>query len=396
MPLPHNNWNYPTRMWFGDGRLADLPQGCRSLRMQRPLLVTDRGLAELDFVAQARTLLSAAGLGDIVYAGVDGNPALRHVEEGLAIYREADCDGVIGLGGGSALDTAKAIALVAHQSVSLWDLEDVGDNWRRADTARVAPILAIPTTAGTGSEVGRASVILDEAARTKKIIFHPAMLPGLVISDPALCCGLPPSITAWTGLDAFVHALEAYCAPGYHPMAEGIAMEAMALVLEWLPRAVADGSDLEARGHMLAAASMGATAFQKGLGSIHSVSHVLGALYNTHHGLANAVILPYGLAQNAPYVEPRMGRLCRSLDIAGDSTAALVDRLLSLRQELAIPHTLGELGIGRDDAAEIGERALQDASTATNAGPVTATDLERLFLAAQDGNTGELALPDRG
>ena len=386
MTLPHANWSFPTRIWFGDGRLSALADACRSLRMQRPLLVTDRGLAELEFVRRARELQSGAGLGDAFYPGVDGNPAERHVDAGLEVYRQADCDGVIGLGGGSALDTAKTIALMAGQTLSLWDLEDAGDNWKRADASRIAPVLAIPTTAGTGSEVGRAAVILDEAERSKKIIFHPGMLPGLVISDPLLCCGLPPSITAWTGMDALVHAVEAYCAPAYHPMADGIATEAVRLVLDWLPKAVADGVDLEARGHMLVAASMGATAFQKGLGSIHSVSHVLGALYGTHHGLANAVILPYGLTQNTRFIDGRMAGLCRAVGLAGEDTAAFVDHVVDLRRALGIPHSLEELGIETADAREIGQRAFADPSTATNAGPVDAADLENLFLAAQIGD----------
>jgi alcohol dehydrogenase class IV len=238
--------------------------------------------------------------------------------------------------------------------------------------------------------VGRAAVIVDEATRSKKIIFHPALMPGLVISDPALCCGLPPSITAWTGMDALVHAVEAYCAPAYHPMADGIAVEAVRLILEWLPKAVAQGDDLEARGHMLVAASMGATAFQKGLGSIHAVSHVLGALYDTHHGLANAVILPYGLIQNARFIEGRMARLCAAAGVAGKDTASFVEHVLDLRRSLGIPHTLADLGIDSADAREIGQRALEDPSAAGNAFPLCAADLEKLFLAALDGDTTPL------
>ncbi|MEE4193065.1 MAG: iron-containing alcohol dehydrogenase [Halieaceae bacterium] len=385
MSLPHTNWHYPTRMWFGDDRLQELPTACRSLGLTRPLLVTDRGLAELDFVNRARELLADAGLGEAFHGDVDGNPAGRHVDSGVTAFLAGDCDGVIGLGGGSALDAAKSIALVARQSRPLWDFEDVGDNWRRAEADAIAPVIAIPTTAGTGSEVGRAAVILDEATRTKKIIFHPAMMPALVISDPTLTVGLPPNITAWTGVDAFVHALEAWCAPGFHPMAEGIALEAMRMVRRWLPQAVADGSNLQARGQMLVAASMGATAFQKGLGSIHSVSHVLGARYGLHHGLANAVILPYGLARNARYLEPRMPALCQALGIDGTDTADLVEELLAFRASLEIPENLAALDVPDEDAAGIGAAALADPSTTTNAGPMTAEDFEALFRDARHG-----------
>lgn len=385
MSLPHTNWHYPTRMWFGYGRLQELPEACRSLGLSRPLLVTDRGLADLDFVNRARQLLAGAGLGEAFHCDVDGNPAGRHVDSGVAAFLAGDCDGVIGLGGGSALDAAKSIALVARQSRPLWDFEDVGDNWRRAEADAIATVIAIPTTAGTGSEVGRAAVILDEAARTKKIIFHPAMMPALVISDPRLTVGLPPNITAWTGVDAFVHALEAWCAPGFHPMADGIALEAMRMVRRWLPQAVADGSNLEARGQMLVAASMGATAFQKGLGSIHSVSHVLGARYGLHHGLANAVILPYGLARNARYLEPRMPALCQALGTEGSTTADLVEELLAFRTALGIPENLAALDVPGDDVADIGAAALADPSTPTNAGPMTAEDFEALFRDARHG-----------
>lgn len=388
MPLPHSNWNYPTRIWFGDGRLDELAKACGQLGMERPLLVTDRGLAGLDFVQRARDLLTGAGLGDAFHSDVEGNPAGHHVDRGVSLYCENQCDGVIAIGGGSAMDVAKAVALVARQSRPLWDFEDVGDNWKRATAEAIAPVIAIPTTAGTGSEVGRAAVILNESAREKKIIFHPQMLPAIVISDPVLTLGLPANITAWTGVDAFTHALEAWCAPGYHPMAEGIAIEAMKMILRWLPRVVTDGADLEARGHMLVAASMGATAFQKGLGSIHSVSHVLGALYDTHHGLANAVVLPYGVAHNARYLDARVGELCSALGVAGSDTRALVQRLLDFRAELGIPQNLAELGIDTSAAEDIGRRALADPSTATNAGPMSAEAFTALFTDAVTGKLG--------
>ncbi|MEM8548714.1 MAG: iron-containing alcohol dehydrogenase, partial [Pseudomonadota bacterium] len=315
----HASWNYPSTIWFGAGRIAELSTACSRLSMTTPLFVTDRGLADLPMVRDAVASVAAAGLAPVLFGDVQGNPTLANVEAGLRLYRERGCHGVIGFGGGSALDVAKCIALMAGQKpdLALWQLEDVGDNWRLADPGGVAPLLAVPTTAGTGSEVGRAAVISDSDSVVKRLIFHPKMQPELVISDPALTVGLPPNLTAWTGVDALVHAMEAYCAPSFHPMADGIAVEAIRLVFDNLPRAVADGTDLDARGNMLVAASMGATAFQKGLGSIHSVAHQLGAMYDLHHGLCNAVLLPYGLSQNRAVLEPKMAYLCRALNLEG-------------------------------------------------------------------------------
>lgn len=393
MTLPNSNWNYPTTMWFGNGRIADLPTACAQLGMQKPLFVTDEGLVALDIVKNTCALLSEAGVEHVLYSNVQGNPSGENVDQGVALYREQGCDGIIAFGGGSGLDAAKAIGLMADQdpSLSLWDMEDVGDNWTRAKPEAIAPIIAVPTTAGTGSETGRASVITDVANEAKKIIFHPKMLPSIIISDPELTLGLPPHITAWTGIDALVHAVEAYCAPGYHPMADGIAIEAIRLISEYLPKAVADGSDLEARGQMLVAASMGATAFQKGLGSVHSVAHTLGAMYNVQHGLCNAILLPYGLQQNRDVIDARMQHLCRVLELPGQGTQGVIDYILKLRESLGIPNTLAGLnGIDDSRAEEIGRVAFKDPSTPSNAKPVTAGDLQALFVAAVHGDLASL------
>jgi len=385
MSLPHSNWNYPTTIWFGNGRIRELPAACAQLGMTRPLLVTDEGLAQLPMVSDCLATLPQAGLQAALYSSVKGNPTGSNVAFGVAAYQAGEHDGVIAFGGGSAMHAGKSIALIACQQHALWDFEDSGDNWRRADANAIAPVIAVPTTAGTGSEVGRAAVILDETAQAKKIIFHPRMLPAIVISDPGLTTGLPPDITAWTGIDALVHAVEAYCAPGFHPMADGIALEAIRLVHQALPRAVADGNDLEARGKMLVAASMGATAFQKGLGCIHSIAHVLGALYDVHHGLANAILLPYGLRLNQAAIEDRMQHLCTVLGLPGSGTRGFIDYSLKLREELAIPTTLAQFDLDLSRAAEIGRLALRDPSTASNARPVDAQDLQNMFLAAARG-----------
>ena len=344
------NWNYPTTVWAGPGRLAELAAACEKLGMARPLLVTDEGLRDAPMVRKARELVPAA----VLFSRVRGNPVAANIEDGLKAYRDGDHDGVIALGGGSALDAGKVIAFMSGQRRPLWDFEDVGDWWTRADPRGIAPVIAIPTTAGTGSEVGRAGVVVNEATHQKKIIFHPKMMPGVVISDPELTVGLPPSITAATGMDAFVHCLEAYCAPGFHPLADGIALEGMRLIQSHLPRACQDGQDIEARSRMLAAASMGATAFQKGLGGVHAIAHPVGAHFNTHHGLTNAILLPYVMAFNRPAIEARVATIARVLDLEGEPFGALFDWVLAFRKRLRIAPTLADIGVPAASADMIG------------------------------------------
>ncbi len=380
-----STWSYPTQIRFGPGRIAELPRACKSLGMSRPLLVTDPGLAALPMIAEAVAANDAAGLPTSVFSDVKPNPVGRNVEDGVAAFRAGGHDGVVAFGGGSGLDAAKAIAFMSGQDRPIWDFEDVGSNWKRADPAGIAPIVAVPTTAGTGSEVGRASVILQEETHTKRIIFHPKILPGIVISDPELTLGLPAHITAATGMDALAHCLEAYCAPGFHPMAEGIAVEGLRLVKDWLPAAVEDGGNLAARAHMLAAASMGATAFQKGLGAIHSLSHPIGAIYDTHHGLTNAVVMPYVLAFNRPAIEDKMARLAAWLGLPQPSFAAVQGWILGLRSALSIPHSLREIGVGDDRIEEIAEMAAVDPTAPTNPLPLDPHNLRTMMEKALDG-----------
>jgi alcohol dehydrogenase class IV len=380
MVLPNANWNYPTAIRFGAGRIAELGEACRAAGIARPLLVTDPALAALPMVGRA---LEAAGAR--LFCDVHSNPVGADVEAGLAVYRNGGHDGVVAFGGGSALDVGKVIAFMSGQGRPLWDFEDKEDWWSRADAAGIAPVVAVPTTAGTGSEVGRAGVILDQDAGVKKIIFHPKMLPALVILDPELTLGLPPNVTAATGMDALSHCLEAYCAPGFHPMADGIAAEGMKLIRKWLPRAVEDGADIEARGHMLVAASMGATAFQKGLGGMHALSHPIGALKGTHHGLTNAVLMPYVLAFNRRAVEDRLGRLAGYIGLADASFDAFLAWILELRQRLAIPSTLGEIGVRAEDVGRIAAMAEVDPSAAGNPRSFDAAAARAVLDAAMAG-----------
>lgn len=386
MTVPNVNWNYPTAIKVGPGRVRELPGCCRELGMARPLLVTDPGLASLPMVHDLLLDCRQAGLDCGVFHEIKGNPTGRNVDDGVAAYRQSRHDGVIAFGGGSALDAGKAIALMAGQSRPLWDFEDLGDNHLRVNVGGMAPVVAVPTTAGTGSEVGRASVITDEAAQVKRIIFHARMLPSIVILDPALTVGLPPKITAATGMDALSHNLEAYCSPFFHPMAAGIALEAMRLVKEYLPQAVADGGDLQARQHMLVASCMGATAFQRGLGAMHALAHPLGALYDSHHGLLNAILMPYVLKANLHAVAPRLEALARYLGLPQTGPGAVLDWVLDLRDAVGIPHTLADVGIDEAQAERVGRMAREDPSAGTNPVNYTAEQYVSLFRAAIRGN----------
>jgi alcohol dehydrogenase class IV len=374
------NWNYPTSIRFGAGRIRELPEVCRTLGMQRPLLVTDSGLAKLPMVSDTVRNCTEAGLHCVVYSNVQGNPVADNVMYGVATYQAGGHDGVIAFGGGSALDVGKAVGLMVGQARPLFDFEDRDDWFMRVNSAGMAPVLAVPTTAGTGSEVGRASVIIDPADHIKKIIFHPKMMPAAVIEDPELTFGLPADVTAATGMDALSHCLEAFCSPFYHPLAEGVAVEGMRLIKEWLPTAVSAGRDVEARSHMLIASSMGATAFQKGLGAMHSLSHPLGANLNLHHGLTNAVVMPYVLAWNREAIEGKLQRLAAYLGLGTPGFDAVLKWVLELRSRIGIPHALADIGVKVEHAAQFAGQALVDPSTGGNPVPMTERDFEQLYL----------------
>jgi len=359
------NWNYPTAVRTGAGRISELADVCRDLNMNSPLLVTDPGLAALPMVVDAVAKCEQAGLRIGLFSDIKPNPTGSNVAEGILVYRAGNHDGVIAFGGGSGLDAGKAIAVAANQTCSLWDLEDIGDNWLNADADKIPPIIGIPTTAGTGSEVGRASVIVNEQEHKKAIIFHPKMLPAVVILDPELTVGLPAGLTAATGMDALSHNLEAFCSPGYHPMAEGIAVEGIRLIKDYLPAAVSDGANIEARTQMIVASSMGATAFQRGLGAMHALAHPLGAIYDAHHGMLNAILMPYVLKANYPAIKDRIPRLARYLDLEPDFDAFL-NWVLSMRGEINIHHQLSAIVPEDSRLAEIGERAVVDPSAGTN------------------------------
>ncbi len=380
------NWNYPTAIRFGAGRIAELSQACGALGMKRPLLVTDPGLAGLPMITEALESCRAAGLEAALFSDIKGNPTGTNVDAGVAAYEAGDHDGVIAFGGGSGLDAGKAIAFMSGQQRPVWDFEDVGDNWTRADPGGIAPIVAVPTTAGTGSEVGRAAVITDEENHVKKIIFHPRILPQIVICDPELTLGLPAKITAATGMDALSHNLEAFCAPGYHPMARGIAVEGMRLIHGWLAAAVEEGTNVEARAHMLVASSMGATAFQRGLGAMHALSHPLGALYDAHHGTLNAVVMPYVLLANRPEIEDDIAYAAGCLGLDQPSFAGFLDWVLVLRERIGIPNDLGALGIDDAQVELVGRMAVEDPSAASNPIAFTAEQYTALCRRALRGD----------
>jgi hypothetical protein len=379
------NWNYPTPIQFGAGRLKTLPQVCSSHSISAPLLVTDSTLATLPLIKDTVLLCKEAGLKCGLFSDIQPNPIEKNVMDGVAIYKQGGHDGVIAMGGGSALDAAKAIALMVGQNRPLWDFEDREDWYTRVNVDGMAPVIAIPTTSGTGSEVGRCSVITDLRDHTKKIIFHPKMLPGLVIADPEVTFGLPAHITAGVGMDALSHNLEAYCSPLYHPMADGIALEGIKLIHQFLPQAYQDGHNLEARSQMLIASTMGATAFQKGLGAMHSMSHPCSAVLNTPHGLTNAVVMPYVLVFNQKEIASRIEDLARYMNLPNPSFNSFLDWVLQLRQDLKIPHTLAELGVSEDLIVDLSQRALVDPTAPTNPRPLDQASLEHLFTQAITG-----------
>ena len=380
------NWNYPTTIWVGKDRINDLGKACKQLNIKKPLLVTDEGLAKTKMVLNILEQLKIEGFETNIFSNVVGNPTGNNVNEGVKVYHNNKNDGVIAFGGGSGLDVGKAIAFMSGQNLPIWEFEDVGDNWAKADNEKIAPIISVPTTAGTGSETGRASVILNEKTGVKNIIFHPKFLSSIVILDPVLTVGLPAKITAATGMDALAHNLEAFCVSSYHPMADGIALEGMRLINKWLLIAFNDGSNLDARMNMLTAASMGSTAFQKGLGAIHSLSHPVNALNNIHHGLSNAIFMPYVLTFNKDVLEEKIIKICNYLELKNQTFDGFIDWILKLRKDLNMPHKLSEVIDEKDfDIDRLSKMALEDPSTGGNPKKLTIDDMRLMYKHSMSG-----------
>ena len=376
--MTNYNWNYPTTVWVGKDRAKDLEKACVEIKTLKPLLVTDKDLINLEFIKDlVNDLEKKFKLS--TFSNFSGNPTGENVDEGVEVFKKNSCDSVVAIGGGSALDVGKAIAFMSGQSRPIWDFKDIGDYWKRADEKNISPIIAIPTTAGTGSETGRASAIINSRTGIKKIIFHPKFLPSIVILDPVLTKDLSPRLTGATGMDALAHNLEAFCAPGFHPMADGIAIEGMRLIKKSLLKAVKNGSDLDARSDLLAAASMGSTAFQKGLGAIHSLSHPLNAQFNLHHGLSNAIFMPYVLTFNKENIEERIISICDYLNLS-KSFDAFLEWVLELRKELNIPHKLSEvIETNKMNLDDLSKMALDDPSTSSNPKKLTINDMKVMY-----------------
>ena len=373
------NWNYPTSVWMGENRIKDLSGACKNLNISSPLFVTDKDLINLDMTKNIILELKKKISTLVIFSNFSGNPTGENVDNGVIEFKKKKCDGVIAFGGGSALDVGKAIAFMSGQSRPIWDFEDIGDYWKRADEKNIAPIIAVPTTAGTGSETGRASAIINKKTGVKKIIFHPKFLPSIVILDPVLTIDLPPRLTAATGMDALAHNLEAFCAPGFHPMADGIAIEGMKLIKNSLLVAIKNGKDLNARADLLAAASMGSTAFQKGLGAIHSLSHPVNAQFNIHHGLSNAIFMPYVLTFNKSLIEKRIISICDYLNL-DKNFESFLNWILNLRKELNIPHKLSDvIDENKINLDKLSKMALEDPSTSTNPKKMTIDDMKILY-----------------
>ena len=380
--MDNMNWNYPTPIWFGLNRVKEIQKACDILNIKKPLIVTDPGILKTNIISKVNKSLNNEAS---IYSEVQGNPTGSNVMKGVKKFNDEKNDGVIAVGGGSGMDVGKGIAFMAGQNRSLWDFEDIGDYWTRAESDKIFPVIAIPTTAGTGSETGRAGVFTKEDTHEKKIIFHPKMLPAIVILDPDLTIDLPPSLTAFTGMDVLAHCLEAYSSPFFHPLSQGIALEGIMIVKKYLIRAYKDGNDIEARGNMLAGSSMGSTAFQKGLGAIHSLSHPVGAIYNSHHGLTNAVFMPYVLERNRESIEEKIINVAKYLDLENSNFEGFLDWILHLRKELKIPHTLKELINDDSKLEEMSKMALKDPSTGGNPIKLSQEDFFELYKNAYDG-----------
>ncbi len=379
------NWNYPTSIWVGENRIKDLSQACKNLKISSPLFVTDKDLINLDMTKNIILEFKKKFSTLAIFSNFSGNPIGENVEEGVLEFKKNKCDGVIAFGGGSGLDVGKAIAFMSGQSRPIWDFEDIGDYWKRADEKNIAPIIAIPTTAGTGSETGRASAIINNKTGIKKIIFHPKLLPSIVILDPCLTIDLSPRLTAATGMDALAHNLEAFCASGFHPMADGIALEGIRLVKKSLLICAKNGKDITARLDMMVAASMGSTAFQKGLGAIHSLSHPVNAQFNVHHGLSNAIFMPYVLTFNKDVIAKKIVLICNYLNIKKDFNG-FIDWIIELRKDLKIPHKLSEvLDEKKIDLDKLSQMALNDPSTATNPKKLSKSDMKIMYENSMSG-----------
>ena len=380
------NWNYPTNIWLGKNRIKDLSKACKQLNIKKPLLVTDRELYKTKMVLNMLNALQETEIEISIFSDLEGNPTAKNVDEGVKLYNDNKNDGVIAFGGGSSLDVGKAIAFMSAQDLPIWEFEDVGDNWKKANNEKIASIIAIPTTAGTGSETGRASVILNEKTGVKNIIFHPKILPTIVILDPNLTLELPPNITAATGMDALAHNLEAYFAPGYHPMADGIALEGIRLINKWLLIAFKEGNNIEARMNMLTAATMGSTAFQKGLGAIHSLSHPVNAVNNIHHGLSNAIFMPYVFTFNKDVIEKKIIKICEYIELKDKTFDGFIEWILKLRKELNIPHKLSEVIKKEEfDVDRLSVMALEDPSTSGNPKPLSLNDMKIMYEYSMSG-----------
>ena len=380
--MENMNWNYPTTIWFGLNRISDIQKACDDLNILNPLIVTDPGIIKTDIIKKINTSLKKEAL---IFSDVKSNPNGKNVEDGTKVFNNGNHDGVIAVGGGSGMDTGKGIAFMSGQTREIWDFEDIGDYWKRANSEKIKPIVAIPTTAGTGSETGRAAVFTKEDTQEKKIIFHPKMMPSLVILDPSLTFQLPPSLTAYTGMDALAHGLEAYCSPLFHPLSQGIAIECINIVHKFLIKAFIDGQNVEARSNMLVASSMGSTAFQKGLGAIHSLSHPVGAIYNTHHGLTNAVFMPYVLLKNKNVIQNKIESLSQYLNLPNSTFHSFLDWVLELREKLNIPHTLQELINDDSKLKEMSEMAFSDPSTSTNPLKLSPEEFFKLYKDSFEG-----------
>jgi alcohol dehydrogenase class IV len=382
--LRQTDWDFPVPIRYGPGRLRQIGTLCAANGCRNPLIVTDRATGRLPFVDALRGFLAAGGLGHGSFADVSPNPADVEVMAGKRAFRTGGHDSVIALGGGSGMDAGKAISLVLNTDRDLWDFDFNVPPPPELGKADFVPLLCVPTTSGTGAETESTAMITDTRRGIKGCVWHPAQKPFAALLDPDLTLGLPRNLTAWTGCDALVHAIEAYCVPSWHPMCDGIALQALGLVYDALPRALDDPASVPARGAMLVGSCLGGVAFLKGLGLVHAISHMVGAECDTHHGLTNAVLLPLVLRFNAPAIADKVAPMCQAMGLAGTDFDSFRRAVCDLLDRCAIPRSLSELGVTPDRIDSIAAKAMTDTAIATNPRAVRLENVQSLIRTAME------------
>ncbi len=380
--LTSHDWGFPVPIAYGPGRLTEIGQRCVAMGIRNPLIVTDHGSRNLEFISRLQTFLAAAGLTSALFCEISPNPIDSEISFGRAAFRNGTHDAIIAIGGGSAMDGGKAICLTANNSIDLWDFEFEQPAPKIASKNAFPKLITIPTTAGTGAETESTGMVTHSVKAMKFCVWHPDLKPSLALLDPELTVGLPANMTAWTGADALVHAIEAFLVPGFNPLCDGLALEALSLISTWLPVVVAEPQNITARGGMHVGSCLAGISFLKGLGLVHAISHMIGAEFNTHHGLTNAIILPVVLRFNLPGMQDKVRRMAEAMGMSDHSIDGFITAVEAMLDEIKIPKSLGEIGVPIDCAARIATKALKDSAARTNPRSATLAEVQALTQTA--------------